>query len=312
MTWACLEIIPHPETKVEPLQLEDFIAALYGTKVTWAYSIVYDGKHLCFNFIVPKQVASTIRKSLESRFNKIVIVEGRIPSLKSYRYYAELRLVRGFYYPLFHLTRQKEVESNPVDVIASAMTGGSSTVLIIAAPEPRGASVIASFVYEKKTGKPVSLGKVFLKEIVSLGEIALSSSTKPRAENIKVKKPELTEEEKRILREAQYKMHHQLYATRIMVLADREDLVYDIASSFNQFPLNNFTFKVREVDEKILRGCRELKLKRLGLIIKNKRLPILSPKELAAYVNLPTALNTLPVKTAATILGPPPELIKVE
>ena len=312
MAWTCLEVIPHPETEVEPLQLEDFIAALYGTKVTWAYSIVYDGKHLSFYFIVPKQVASTVRKSLESRFNKIVIVKNRMPSLKNYRYYTELRLVRGFYYPLFHLTRQKEVESNPVDVIASAMTGGPSMILIIATPEPRGASVIASFVYEKKTGKPASLGKVFLKEIVSLGEAALSSSTKPKAEDIKVKKPELTEEEKRILREAQYKMHHQLYATRIIMFADREDLVYDIASSFNQFPLNNFTFKVGEVNEKILREYRELKPKKLGLIIKNKRLPILSPRELAAYVNLPTALNTLPVKTAAIILGPPPELIKID
>ena len=104
------------------------------------------------------------------------------------------------------------------------MTGGPSMVLIIAAPEPRGATVIASFVYEKKTGKPANLGKVLLKEIVSLGEMALSLSTKPRAEDIKVKKPELTEEENVFLRGAHYKMHHQLYAARIMMYANREGL----------------------------------------------------------------------------------------
>ena len=103
-------------------------------------------------------------------------------------------------------------------------------------------------------------------------------------------------------------MHHQLYATRIIILAKKEDLVYDIASSFNQFPLNGFTFKVRELNENILKEIKELKPKRLGLLIKDKKLPVLSPRELAAYINLPSALDTLPVKTASIILGPPPEI----
>ncbi len=148
----------------------------------------------------------------------------------------KLRLQKGFYYPLFHLTRQKEIESNPVDVIASSMIGGESMVLIISTPEPRAAGVIANFVYEKKTGKPASTGKIILKEALSLGDAFFGTSTTTTKQQY-VYKPELTEEEeKRILREAQYKMHHQLYATRILVLAKEEDLVYDIASSFNQFP----------------------------------------------------------------------------
>ncbi len=308
MLWTYLEIIPHPETKVEALQLEDFIAALYGTRSSWAYSIVYDGEYLSFYFIVSRQLANSVRKSLESRFNKIVIEESKSLKTDKYEYYAELRLQKGFYYPLFHLTRQKEVTSNPVDVIASSMIGGESMILIIATPEPRGASVIANFVYERKTGKPASTGKILLKEALSLGDAFFGSASPDSAKQQYVYKPELTEEEKRILREAQYKMHHQLYATKILVLAKEEDLVYDIASSFNQFPLNGFTFKVRELNEKILREIKKLKPRRLGLFFKDKKLPILSPRELAAYINLPSALETLPVKTASIILGPPPEI----
>ncbi len=306
--WTYLEIIPHPETEVEPLQLEDFIAALYGTRSTWAYSIVYDGEYLGFYFIVPRQLANSVRKSLESRFNKIVIEEAKPLKLEGYRYYTELRLQKGFYYPLFHLTRQKEVESNPVDVITSSMIGGESMVIIIATPEPRGAGVIANFVYEKKTGRSASMGKIILKEALSLGDAFFGSSSSTSSKQQYVYKPELTEEEKRILREAQYKMHHQLYATRIIVLAKEEDLVYDIASSFNQFPLNGFTFKVRELNEKILKEIKELRSRRLGILFKDKKLPILSPRELATYINLPSALDTLPVKTASIILGPPPEI----
>ena len=305
--WTYLEILPHPETRVEPLQLEDFIAALYGTRSTWSYSIVYDGKYLGFYFIVSRQLVNSVRKSLESRFNKIVIEEAKPPRPDKYKYYTELKLQKGFYYPLFHLTRQKEIESNPVDVIASSMIGGESMVLIIATPEPRGAGVIANFVYEKKTGKPASTGKIILKEALSLGDAFFGTSTTTTKQQY-VYKPELTEEEKRILREAQYKMHHQLYATRIIILAKEEDLVYDIASSFNQFPLNGFTFKVRELNEKILKEIKELKPKRLGMLFKDKKLPVLSPRELPAYINLPTALETLPVKTASIILGPPPEI----
>ncbi len=306
--WSYLEIIPHPETRIEPLQLEDFIAALYGTRATWAYIIVYDGGHLGFYYIVPRQLTNSTVKSLESRFNKIIIEESKPPRLIDYKYYTELRLLKSFYYPLFHLTRQKEIESNPVDVIASSMLGGESMVLIIATPEPRGAGVIAGFVYEKKTGKPASTGKIILKEALSLGDAFFGSTSSTTSKQQYVYKPELTEEEKRILREAQYKMHHQLYATRIIVLAKEEDLVYDIASSFNQFPLNGFTFKVKEVNEKILREIKELKPRRLGLLFKDKKIPVLSPRELAAYVNLPTALDTLPVKTASIILNPPPEI----
>ncbi len=301
-------MVPHPETEVEPLQLEDFIAALYGTRSTWAYSIAYDGEYLGFYFIVPRQLANSVRKSLESRFNKIVIEEAKPLRPDRFRYCTELKLQKGFYYPLFHLTRQREVESNPVDVIASSMIGGESMVLIIATPEPRGAGVIANFVYGKKTGRPASMGKIVLKEALSLGDAFFGSSDSTSSKQQYVYKPELTEEEKRILREAQYKMHHQLYATRIIILAKEEDLVYDIASSFNQFPLNGFAFKVKEVNEKIIKEIRELKPRRLGLVFKNKKLPVLSPRELAAYINLPSALDTLPVKTASIILGPPPEI----
>ena len=49
-------------------------------------------------------------------------------------------------------------------------------------------------------------------------------------------------------------------------------------------------------------------MEELGLLLKDKKLPVLSPRELVAYVNLPTALDTLPVKTASIILGPPPEI----
>ncbi len=303
-----LELIPHPDTRVEPLQLEDFIASLYGTKATWAYTLLYNGQHLGFYFTVPEKLRNSVAKSLETRFNKIVIKEIKPPKLDIFKYYVELRLQKGFYYPLFHLTRQKEVESNPVDVIASSMLGGESMILIIAAAEPRAAGVIAGFVYEKKTGKPASTGKIILKEALSVGDAFFGSTSSSQAKQQYVYKPELTEEEKRILREAQYKMHHQLYATRIIILANEEDLAYDIASSFNQFPLNGFTFKVKELNDKILQEIKMLKPKRLGLVFKDKKLPVLSPRELAVYINLPSALDTLPVKTASIILGPPPEI----
>ncbi len=303
-----LELIPHPDTRVEPLQLEDFIASLYGTRATWAYTLLYNGQHLGFYFTVPEKLRNSVAKSLETRFNKIIIKEAKPPKPNTFKYYAELRLQKGFYYPLFHLTRQKEVESNPVDVIASSMLGGESMVLIIATPEPRGAGVIAGFVYEKKTGKPASTGKIILKEALSLGDAVFGSTSSSQTKQQYVYKPELTEEEKKILREAQYKMHHQLYATRIIILAKEEDLLYDIASSFNQFPLNGFSFKVEELNDKILQEIKMLKPKRLGLLFKDKKLPVLSPRELAAYVNLPSALDTLPVKTASIILGPPPEI----
>jgi len=306
--YSWLELIPHPDTRVEPLMLEDFIASLYGTRATWAYTLYFDGQHLGFYFTVPEKLRSIVAKSLETRFNKIVIEETKPPRINRFKYYAELRLVKGFYFPLFHLTRQKEVESNPVDVIASSMLGGESMILIIATPEPRAAGVIAGFVYEKKTGKPASTGKIILKEALSLGDAFFGSSTSTQSRQQYVHKPELTEEEKRILREAQYKMHHQLYAARIIILAKEEDHAYDIASSFNQFPLNGFTFKVKELNDKILQEIKMLKPRRLGLVFKDKRLPILSPRELAAYINLPSALDTLPVKTASIILGPPPEI----
>ena len=200
------------------------------------------------------------------------------------------------------------MESNPVDVIASSMLGGESMILIIATPEPRAAGVIAGFVYEKKTGKPANTGKIILKEALSLGDAFFGSTSSSQAKQQYVYKPELTEEEKRILREAQYKIHHQLYAARILILAKEKDLVYDVASSFNQFPLNGFAFKVRELNEKILKEIKELRSRRLGILFKDKKLPVLSPRELAAYVNLPSALDTLPVKTASIILGPPPEI----
>jgi len=52
---------------------EDFIASLYGTRATWAYTLFYDGKHLEFYFTVPKQLEHSVAKSLETRFNKIII-----------------------------------------------------------------------------------------------------------------------------------------------------------------------------------------------------------------------------------------------
>lgn len=106
------------------------------------------------------------------------------------------------------------------------------------------------------------------------------------------------------MREAQYKASNQLYAARILILAEGEDLVYDIASSFDQFPLNGFTFKVRDLDKEKLREIEELKPKKPGLLLRDKKLPVLSPRELAAYTNLPMVLDTLPVKTASIIMGP--------
>ena len=76
------------------------------------------------------------------------------------------------------------------------MLGGESMVLIIATSEPCGAGVIAGFVYEKKTGKPASAGKIILKEALSLGDAFFGSTNSTTSKQQYVYKPELTEEEK--------------------------------------------------------------------------------------------------------------------
>ena len=117
--------------------------------------------------------------------------------------------------------------------------------------------------------------------------------------------------ERDTLKQARLKMTSPLFAVRIRVYADSKDKVYEVAQAFNQFSGNSFRFKVRELRNKDLRIAEEHIPLRLSRIFKDKKLLVLSARELALFVNLPTPNPSLPLRTGYISLELPPSLLGI-
>ena len=74
-----VEIIPHPESEVEPLKLEELLSSV---KDTLSFEIVYSGKYVRLYLVGLDEVLRNLRKSLKTIYGKVIIEEASLPSLK--------------------------------------------------------------------------------------------------------------------------------------------------------------------------------------------------------------------------------------
>ncbi len=324
MELYALELIPHPESDVEPLKLEELIASLYSVKQPISFEITYFDKYIRIYVVGPKEVLENLKKSLKTIFGKIIIEDAKPSSLKAmlatseclefdekkqrYRvrkgcswYVAELKLSKPLYYVLVKHSEKNPVETNFIDAVLASMRP-RSYVQIIFYPEPRGKSIIADWIGSKLYGTPTSLPKEIIKAVFE----------DPRVHDYSYRyyhyKHLMLDLERDQIKQAQLKMASPLFSVRIRVYADSMDKVSDIAASFNQFSGNSFTWKVRRVKDEDLEVAEERKPLKLGLLFKDKKMPILSARELALFINLPTPTSSLPLRTGYVALEPPPEL----
>ncbi len=332
---AAVELVPHPESDVRPLALEEVLAGLcrYGSPLS--YELVHDGRYVRLFFVGPAEVLRQLVKSLKAVFGKVIVEGAEPPSLRGVLpsgcfatdgrgrvrlggscgwWVAELRLTRPFWDVLLDHSRGSPVELNHVDAVLAAMRPGTY-VQVIFVPEPGGRDVIASWIHGKLTGESPSLVKAFLDEVLdTFSPAALGDSVDYRYERERyryLRRQQLLELEKDRVRQARLKMASPLFAVRIRVYGPDREAVGEVANSFNQFSGNGFTFRVRKLTDKDLEVAERRVPVKLGWLIKDKKLPVLSARELAAFVNLPTPSASLPLRTGYVSLEPPPELVRV-
>ncbi len=226
---------------------------------------------------------------------------------------AEFKLSR----PFWDVLLSSPVELNHVDAVLAAMRP-RTYVQVIFAPGPGGKDVIAGWIHGRVTGESPSLVKSLLNEVLdTFSPTALSDSVgsyhyeRERLYYQRVRRQQLLDLERDRIKQAQLKMSSPLFAVRIRVYGDSREAVSEVANAFNQFSGNSFTFRVRELTDKDLEVAEERRPARLGWLIKDKKLPVLSARELAAFVNLPTPTASLPLRTGYVSLEPPPELMRV-
>ncbi len=291
-----LELIPHPESKVEALALEELLRSLHGHGEALVYIVEYDGVHLKFLLGVPERLASSVAKSLQGVYGKLAVREAGEPDLKRYGWVAELRLRKPFYHVLVTHRRDSPLDLNPMDVLASTITGSPCATRIVAAPAPEEARVaIGEYTYAAKQGIPESTVEAVLRDLASFDESG----------DVRVCKP--PEEE---IREAELKMRSTLWTCRIQVFAGDPETARRVASAFNQFPGNQFTFRVRRARPEDYEVSIPKISRFLGLWV-DKKAVVLSERELALFINLPSSFHHLPVRHSSLMLEPPPELAKL-
>lgn len=146
MRLAAVELVPHPESRVEPLILEEVLAGLYRYGVPLSYGFVHDGKYVRLFLVGPAEVLRHVGKSLKAVFGKVIIEDAEPPSLKRMLpaecfvtdkkgrvrlggscgwWVAELRLTRPFWDVLLDHSRDSPVELNHVDAVLAAMRPGT-------------------------------------------------------------------------------------------------------------------------------------------------------------------------------------------
>ena len=82
MELSTIELVPHPESDVEPLKLEELIASLYSVKQPISFEIVYIDKHIRLYLVGPKDVLENLKKFIKTIFGKVIIEDAKPPSLR--------------------------------------------------------------------------------------------------------------------------------------------------------------------------------------------------------------------------------------
>ncbi|AEM38199.1 hypothetical protein Pyrfu_0327 [Pyrolobus fumarii 1A] len=305
--FRALELLPHPEIDPEPLALEHLLARLHRG----CFEVVHDGRHLRLYLLVAEGEAGGVKKALQDLFEgRLVVVEARPPEPPSRGWVGVGRLERGFYHPLFKHTEKKPVSINTAALWIDAVEPGVF-VQICWEHEPRAKSVIAEWVYNRRRGGGESTVKMVVRELLDLIDPSYSPYDELMRRQHYMMQRHLLPVENEEVRQAEAKLMHRLYAVAVRVVADDKGKVERVCEAFHQFHYNNIVCRIKRLDEKMLERIRRREVEHLGVFFRDKRLPVLTPKELAALVNVPRPVPSLPVRLGIAVLEPPPEIVKI-
>ena len=77
---VAIELVPHPESDVEPLKLEELLSSI---KDALSFEIAYTGKYIRIYLVGLDEVLRNLRKSLKTIYGKVIFEEASPLSLKS-------------------------------------------------------------------------------------------------------------------------------------------------------------------------------------------------------------------------------------
>ncbi len=303
-----LELLPHPELDPEPLALEHLLARL-----RWGcFEVVHDGRHLRLYLLVDEAEAGGVKKALQDLFEgRLVVVEASgAPEPPRRGWVGVGRLERGFYHPLFRHTEKRPLSVNPAALWIDAVEPGVFAQ-ICWEEEHRAKSVIAEWVYRKRRGGGESTAKMLVRELLDLIDPSYSPYDEMMRRQYYALQRHLLPVENEEVKQAEAKLMHRLYAVAVRIVAEERGKVERVCEALHQFHYNNIVCRVRRLDGKILERILRREVEHLGLLFRDKRLPVLTPKELAAIVNVPRPVPSLPVRLGIAVLEPPPELVKI-
>ncbi len=80
--FGAVELVPHPESRVKPLMLEEVLAGLFRHGAALSYEFVYVDKYVRLFLVGPTEVLRQLKKSLKAVYGKVIIEDAEPPSLR--------------------------------------------------------------------------------------------------------------------------------------------------------------------------------------------------------------------------------------
>ncbi len=141
---GAVELVPHPESNVKPLILEEIFAGLYRHGTVLGYEFVHVDKYVRLFLVGPTEILRQLKKSLKAVYGKVIIEEAEPPSLRGMLpaecfvtdgkgrvrlrscgwWIAELKLSRPFWDVLLTHSRDSLVELNHINTISGQCEEG--------------------------------------------------------------------------------------------------------------------------------------------------------------------------------------------
>lgn len=219
-----IELKPYIEADIKPLDevVRNLLVSFYNFSFPIKYLIIYDGdevKRLRFFINVPKHFAQTVKEVMALK--RVLAIESSPPK-RMYNFYARLKLLNYYAYPILPLTY--EPKENYVDMIAAAMVGRGNIVCEI---DFTGSLVARANVLS-------FLSKKYFKKATGVKQLVTKGSGKDSGVMV------FTPLERTLHDAMKEKAIQEVYVCRIMVRGESREDVMAVASSFPRGGMNDF------------------------------------------------------------------------